>query len=361
MKVISGRLDRAFQLHQKEYEDKAIEVLRSGWYILGKEVSSFEEEFAAHNNIEYCVGLASGLDALSLSIRALGIGKGDEVLVPMPDYPLWTAAVTLAGGNAVHYLCDEEAGWFPAIDDIRAKVNAKTKAIVVINPNNPTGAVYSKELLEEIIQVARENNLIIFADEIYDKILYDGAVHHHIAALAPDVLTITFNGLSKAYRVAGFRQGWMILNGPKQHAKGYIEGLDMLASMRLCANVPMQHAIQTALGGYQSINEFVQPGGRLLEQRNKAYDLITQIPGISCVKPMGAMYMFPKLDIQKFNIHSDEKFVLDLLRKEKVLLVHGKGFNWHSPDHFRVVTLPYTGQLEEAIGKLARFLETYRQ
>jgi hypothetical protein len=199
------------------------------------------------------------------------------------------------------------------------------------------------------------------ADEIYDKILYDGAIHHHIAALAPDVLTITFNGLSKAYRVAGFRQGWMILNGPKQHAKGYIEGLDMLASMRLCANVPMQHAIQTALGGYQSINEFVQPGGRLLEQRNKAYDLITQIPGISCVKPMGAMYMFPKLDIQKFNIHSDEKFVLDLLRKEKVLLVHGKGFNWHSPDHFRVVTLPYTGQLEEAIGKLARFLETYRQ
>ena len=231
----------------------------------------------------------------------------------------------------------------------------------MINPNNPTGAVYSKDLLEEIIEVARENNLIIFADEIYDKILYDGAVHHHIAALAPDVLTITFNGLSKAYRVAGFRQGWMILNGPKQHAKGYIEGLDMLASMRLCANVPMQHAIQTALGGYQSINEFIQPGGRLLEQRNKAYELLTQIPGVSCVKPMGAMYMFPKLDIKKFNIHSDEKFVLDLLRKEKVLLVHGKGFNWHSPDHFRVVTLPYAGQLEEAIGKLARFLETYQQ
>ena len=295
------------------------------------------------------------------TVNDVYIGNGVSELITMPDYPLWTAAVTLSGGKAVHYLCDEEAGWFPAIDDIRAKVNAKTKAIVVINPNNPTGAVYSKALLEEIIEVARENNLIIFADEIYDKILYDGAVHHHIAALAPDVLTITFNGLSKAYRVAGFRQGWMILNGPKQHAKGYIEGLDMLASMRLCANVPMQHAIQTALGGYQSINEFIQPGGRLLEQRNKAYELLTQIPGVSCVKPMGAMYMFPKLDIKKFNIHSDEKFVLDLLRKEKVLLVHGKGFNWHSPDHFRVVTLPYTGQLEEAIGKLARFLETYRQ
>lgn len=332
-----------------------------GLYSARKAIVQYYQSKGIHDATVNDVYIGNGVSELiTMSMQAL-LNDGDEVLVPMPDYPLWTAAVTLAGGNAVHYLCDEESGWFPAIDDIRAKVNAKTKAIVVINPNNPTGAVYSKELLEEIIQVARENNLIIFADEIYDKILYDGAVHHHIAALAPDVLTITFNGLSKAYRVAGFRQGWMILNGPKQHAKGYIEGLDMLASMRLCANVPMQHAIQTALGGYQSINEFVQPGGRLLEQRNKAYELLTQIPGISCVKPMGAMYMFPKLDIQKFNIHSDEKFVLDLLRKEKVLLVHGKGFNWHSPDHFRVVTLPYTGQLEEAIGKLARFLETYRQ
>ena len=322
-----------------------------GLYSARKAIVQYYQSKGIHDATVNDVYIGNGVSELiTMSMQAL-LNDGDEVLVPMPDYPLWTAAVTLAGGNAVHYLCDEEAGWFPAIDDIRAKVNAKSKAIVVINPNNPTGAVYSKALLEEIIQVARENNLIIFADEIYDK----------IPALAPDVLTITFNGLSKAYRVAGFRQGWMILNGPKQHAKGYIEGLDMLASMRLCANVPMQHAIQTALGGYQSINEFVQPGGRLLEQRNKAYDLITQIPGISCVKPMGAMYMFPKLDIQKFNIHSDEKFVLDLLRKEKVLLVHGKGFNWHSPDHFRVVTLPYTGQLEEAIGKLARFLETYRQ
>ena len=305
-----------------------------GLYSARKAIVQYYQSKGIHDSTVNDVYIGNGVSELiTMSMQAL-LNDGDEVLVPMPDYPLWTAAVTLSGGKAVHYL---------------------------INPNNPTGAVYSKALLEEIIQVARENNLIIFADEIYDKILYDGAVHHHIAALAPDVLTITFNGLSKAYRVAGFRQGWMILNGPKQHAKGYIEGLDMLASMRLCANVPMQHAIQTALGGYQSINEFIQPGGRLLEQRNKAYELLTQIPGVSCVKPMGAMYMFPKLDIKKFNIHSDEKFVLDLLRKEKVLLVHGKGFNWHSPDHFRVVTLPYTGQLEEAIGKLARFLETYRQ
>ena len=305
--------------------------------------------------------IGNGVSELIVQAMQALLNSGDEMLVPAPDYPLWTAAVSLSSGKAVHYLCDESSDWFPDLDDIRAKITPRTRGIVIINPNNPTGAVYSKELLMEIVEIARQHNLIIFADEIYDKILYDGAVHHHIAALAPDVLTITFNGLSKAYRVAGFRQGWMILNGPKQHAKGYIEGLDMLASMRLCANVPMQHAIQTALGGYQSINEFIQPGGRLLEQRNKAYELLTQIPGISCVKPMGAMYMFPKLDIKKFNIHSDEKFVLDLLRKEKVLLVHGKGFNWHSPDHFRVVTLPYTGQLEEAIGKLARFLETYQQ
>ena len=231
-----------------------------GLYSARKAIVQYYQSKGIHDATVNDVYIGNGVSELiTMSMQAL-LNDGDEVLVPMPDYPLWTAAVTLAGGNAVHYLCDEEAGWFPAIDDIRAKVNAKTKAIVVINPNNPTGAVYSKELLEEIIQVARENNLIIFADEIYDKILYDGAVHHHIAALAPDVLTITFNGLSKAYRVAGFRQGWMILNGPKQHAKGYIEGLDMLASMRLCANVPMQHAIQTALGGYQSINEFVQPG-----------------------------------------------------------------------------------------------------
>ena len=299
-------------------------------------------------------------ELITMSMQAL-LNDGDEVLIPMPDYPLWTAAATLAGGKAVHYLCDEQADWFPDVEDIKSKVTSRTKAIVVINPNNPTGAVYSKELLLDIVDVARQNNLIIFADEIYDKILYDGAVHHHIAALAPDLLTVTFNGLSKAYRVAGFRQGWMILNGPKKHAKGYIEGLDMLASMRLCANVPMQHAIQTALGGYQSINEFILPGGRLLEQRNKAYELLNQIPGISCTKPMGALYMFPKIDIKKFNMYDDEKMVFDLLAQEKVLLVHGRGFNWHSPDHFRIVTLPYVHQIEEALGKFARFLSHYHQ
>ena len=299
-------------------------------------------------------------ELITMAMQAL-LNDGDEVLIPMPDYPLWTAAATLAGGKAVHYLCDEQADWFPDVEDIKSKVTSRTKAIVVINPNNPTGAVYSKELLLDIVEVARQNNLIIFADEIYDKILYDGAVHHHIAALAPDLLTVTFNGLSKAYRVAGFRQGWMILNGPKKHAKGYIEGLDMLASMRLCANVPMQHAIQTALGGYQSINEFILPGGRLLEQRNKAYELLNQIQGISCTKPMGALYMFPKIDIKKFNMYDDEKMVFDLLAQEKVLLVHGRGFNWHSPDHFRIVTLPYVHQIEEALGKFARFLSHYHQ
>ncbi|WP_386694699.1 pyridoxal phosphate-dependent aminotransferase [Lonepinella sp. MS14435] len=299
-------------------------------------------------------------ELITMSLQAL-LNNGDEVLIPMPDYPLWTAAATLAGGKAVHYMCDESSDWFPDLEDIKSKITSRTKAIVVINPNNPTGAVYSKEVLEQIVEIARQHGLIIFADEIYDKILYDNAVHHHIAALAPDLLTITFNGLSKAYRVAGFRQGWMILNGPKNHAKGYIEGLDMLASMRLCANHPMQHAIQTALGGYQSINEYILPGGRLLEQRNRAYELITQIPRVSCVKPNGAMYMFPKIDIKKFNIYDDEKMVLDLLRQEKVLLVHGRGFNWHAPDHFRIVTLPHVSTLEDALGKFARFLENYRQ
>ena len=299
-------------------------------------------------------------ELITMSMQAL-LNDDDEVLVPMPDYPLWTAAVTLSGGNAVHYLCDEEANWFPDLADIKSKITSRTKGIVIINPNNPTGAVYSRELLLEIAEVARQNKLIIFADEIYDKILYDGAVHHHMAEVAPDLLTVTFNGLSKAYRIAGFRQGWMMLHGPKQAAKGYIEGLDMLASMRLCANVPMQYAIQTALGGYQSINEYILPGGRLLEQRNRAYELLNQIPGVSCVKPMGALYMFPKIDIKKYNIYDDEKMVFDLLTQEKVLLVHGRGFNWQQPDHFRIVTLPYVNQIEEALGQFARFLENYRQ
>ena len=299
-------------------------------------------------------------ELITMSMQAL-LNDGDEILIPAPDYPLWTAAATLAGGAVRHYVCDEEADWFPDLDDIRAKISPKTKAIVVINPNNPTGAVYSKELLLEIAEIARRHNLMIFADEIYDKILYDGAVHHHIAALAPDVLTVTFNGLSKAYRVAGFRMGWMVLSGPKKQAAGYIEGLDMLASMRLCANTPMQHAIQTALGGYQSINELILPGGRLLEQRNKAYEMLTQIPGITCVKPKGAMYLFPKIDTERYGIQDDMRFVLDLLLQEKVLLVQGSGFNWIRPDHFRIVTLPYVNQIEEALTKLARFLQGYRQ
>lgn len=299
-------------------------------------------------------------ELITMSMQAL-LNDGDEVLVPMPDYPLWTAAVTLSGGKAVHYLCDEEADWYPDLEDIKSKITSRTKAIVIINPNNPTGAVYSKELLEQMAEIARQHNLLIYADEIYDKILYDGAVHHHIAGIAPDLMVITFNGLSKAYRVCGFRQGWMILTGPKNRAKGYIEGLDMMAAMRLCPNMPMQHAIQTALGGYQSINELILPGGRLLEQRNRAYELVNQIPGVSCVKPKGALYMFPKIDIKRFNIYDDEKMVFDLLAQEKVLLVHGRGFNWHAPDHFRIVTLPYVHQIEEALGKFARFLANYHQ
>ncbi|WP_373099036.1 MULTISPECIES: pyridoxal phosphate-dependent aminotransferase [Pasteurellaceae] len=332
-----------------------------GLYSARKAIVQYYQSKGIHGATVNDVYIGNGVSELIMIAMQALLNNGDEVLIPMPDYPLWTAAATLAGGKAVHYLCDEQAGWFPDIDDINSKITTRTKAIVIINPNNPTGAVYSKALLEQIVETARRHNLIIFADEIYDKILYDDAQHHHIAALAPDLLTITLNGLSKAYRVAGFRQGWMILNGPKKNAKGYIEGLDMLASMRLCANHPMQHAIQTALGGYQSINEFILPGGRLLEQRNKAFELINQIPGVSCVKPMGALYMFPKIDSKKFNIYDDEKMVLDLLRQEKVLLVHGRGFNWHEPDHFRIVTLPYVHQIEAALTKFARFLQHYRQ
>lgn len=332
-----------------------------GLYSARKAIVQYYQSKGIHGSTVNDVYVGNGASELiTMAMQAL-LNDGDEVLVPMPDYPLWTAAVTLSGGKAVHYVCDEEADWFPDIADIKSKITSRTRAIVVINPNNPTGAVYSKELLEEIVEVARQNNLLIYADEIYDKILYDGAVHHHIAALAPDLLTITFNGLSKAYRVCGFRQGWMILNGPKHLAKGYIEGLDMMASMRLCPNMPMQHAIQTALGGYQSINELILPGGRLLAQRDKAYELVNQIPGISCVKPKGALYMFPKIDVKKYNIYDDEKMVYDLLQQQKVLLVHGRGFNWHSPDHFRIVTLPHEHQLEDALSRLAKFLETYRQ
>ncbi|HIF9235347.1 TPA: pyridoxal phosphate-dependent aminotransferase [Photobacterium damselae] len=307
------------------------------------------------------VYIGNGVSELIVMAMQALLDHQDEILVPSPDYPLWTAAVSLSGGTPVHYICDEESDWYPDLDDIKKKITPQTKGIVLINPNNPTGAVYSRDFLLEIVKIARQHNLIIFADEIYDKILYDGAQHTSIAPLAEDVFCITFNGLSKSYRVCGFRAGWMVLSGPRQKAKGYIEGLDMLASMRLCANVPMQHAIQTALGGYQSINELILPGGRLLEQRNKAYELLTQIPGVSCVKPKGALYMFPKLDQKKFNIVDDQRMALDFLQQEKVLVVHGTGFNWKQPDHFRIVTLPRIDDLEIAIGRLERFLSGYRQ
>ncbi|MCO6554828.1 MAG: pyridoxal phosphate-dependent aminotransferase [Gilliamella sp.] len=305
--------------------------------------------------------IGNGVSELIVQSMQALLNSGDEILVPMPDYPLWTAAISLSGGSAVHYLCDEESNWSPDIEDIKRKITPNTKGIVIINPNNPTGAVYSKEVLLEIAEIARQNNLIIFADEIYDKILYDDAVHYSIAALVPDLFVITMCGLSKTYRVAGFRQGWMALCGPKNHVKGYIEGLNMLASMRLCANVPLQHAIQGALGGYQSINEFIVPGGRLYDQCMLAWRLLNEIPGVSCTKPQGALYLFPKLDQKKFNIHNDQKLVLDFLLQEKVLLVQGTGFNWHKPDHVRIVALPHSGQLEEAIGRFAHFLSSYKQ
>ena len=305
--------------------------------------------------------LGNGVSELIVMALQALLNNGDEVLIPAPDYPLWTAATSLAGGKAVHYLCDEQSNWYPDLDDIKAKITRNTKALLLINPNNPTGAVYPKEVLEQIIEVARQHNLVIFSDEIYDKILYDGAEHISTASLAPDVLCLTFNGLSKSYRVAGFRSGWVIISGPKHKARGYIEGLDILANMRLCANVPAQHAIQTALGGYQSINDLVLPHGRLYEQRNRTWELLNDIPGVSCVKPMGALYAFPKIDPKVCPIHNDEKFVLDLLLSEKLLIVQGTAFNWPWPDHFRVVTLPRVDDLELAIGRIGNFLKTYRQ
>jgi alanine-synthesizing transaminase len=289
------------------------------------------------------------------------LNNGDEILIPTPDYPLWTAAVNLAGGKPVHYMCDEQSDWMPDLEDIKRKVSPHTKGIVVITPNNPTGAVYSREVLEKIVEIARQHNLIVFADEIYEKILYDGAKHVPIASLSEDVFFITLNGLSKAYRLAGFRSGWMVLSGDKEKAKEYIEGLDVLASMRLCSNVIAQLAIQTALGGYQSINELILPGGRLREQRDLCYQRITEIPGITCVKPSGALYLFPKIDQKKFKVKDDAKMVLDLLVEEKVLLVQGTGFNWPAPDHFRIVFLPNIEDLKEAIRRIARFFSHYTQ
>jgi alanine-synthesizing transaminase len=299
-------------------------------------------------------------ELISVAMQGL-LNSGDEVLIPKPDYPLWTAAVTLSGGTPVHYRCDEEADWNPDLGDMRSKVTDKTKAIVLINPNNPTGAVYEREVLEGIAALAAEKDLIVFADEIYDRILYDGAAHIPMASVNPDILTVSFMGLSKAYRAAGFRCGWMTLSGNKRCAAGYIEGLEMLANMRLCPNMPAQFGIQTALGGYQSISDYLVPGGRLKEQRDTAVNLVRQIPGLSVVMPKGALYCFPKVDVKRFNITSDQQFMMDLLREKHLLLVHGTGFNWDAPDHFRIVFLPDKETLAEAIKRLGDFLAHYTQ
>ena len=321
------------------YETRGIENLDSDEVFLGNGVS----------------------ELITLSLQAL-CNPGDEILVPSPDYPLWTASVALSGGTPVHYRCLEEDDWNPDLEDLEAKITPRTKGIVVINPNNPTGAVYSRETLTKIVELAEKNGLLIFADEIYEKITYGDAEMINMASLTgEDVLCLTFSGLSKAYRVAGYRAGWMVLTGPKRHAEGFIEGINLLASTRLCPNVPAQHGIQVALGGYQSIEDLILPGGRLLEQRNVAYEGLTSIPGVSCVKPMGAMYAFPKLDPNVYEIHDDERLMLDILREEKILMVGGSGFNYPTPDHFRIVTLPWARDLKEAIERLGNFLVSYKQ
>ncbi|HOJ50064.1 MAG TPA: pyridoxal phosphate-dependent aminotransferase [Spirochaetota bacterium] len=300
-------------------------------------------------------------ELIVMSMQGL-LDNDDEILIPSPDYPLWTAAVNLAGGNAVHYICDEQSDWYPDINDIKKKINSKTKGIVIINPNNPTGAVYSKEILEEIVKIAVENQLIIFSDEIYEKIVYPETTHYNIASLTNETLVITFNGLSKSHRIAGFRVGWMILSGNKKNAQGYIEGLNILSSMRLCSNVPAQYSIMSALGiEEKGLIKMINPGGKLYEQRNYIFDKLNDIPGITCVKPKGAFYIFPKVDIKKFNISNDEKLVLDILQQEKILLVHGKGFNWKTPDHFRIVFLPPIDVLQEVVTRLANFFKNYKQ
>jgi alanine-synthesizing transaminase len=305
------------------------------------------------------VWLGNGVSELiQISLQAM-LDDGDEVLIPAPDYPLWTAATSLSGGRAVHYLCDEEEGWLPDLDDLAAKISPRSKAIVVINPNNPTGAVYPLGVLEGIAELARRHRLVVMADEIYDKILYDDATHIPFSAIAPDVFTLTFNGLSKAYRLAGFRSAWMLVTGPKRHAASYLEGITMLANMRLCANVPAQHAIQTALGGRQSIHDLVLPGGRLRDQRDAAMAALKAIPGVTCVQPRGALYVFPRLDPAVYPIHDDQDFVLQLLRDQHVLVVQGTGFNWPRPDHLRIVTLPRADDLTEAIRRIGVFLADY--
>ncbi|MDX9837052.1 MAG: pyridoxal phosphate-dependent aminotransferase [Azoarcus sp.] len=305
--------------------------------------------------------IGNGVSELIVMAMNALLNHGDEVLVPAPDYPLWTAAVSLSGGKPVHYMCDESAGWLPDIEDMRSRITPNTRAIVIINPNNPTGVVYPDSVLKQIVKLAREHDLILYADEVYDKVLYDGIEHTSLASLSEDVLTIIFNGLSKNYRSCGYRAGWMVVCGDKRHAQDYIEGLNMLASMRLCANVPGQYAIQTALGGYQSINDLVSEGGRMRRQRDLAWELITAIPGVSCVKPQATLYMFPKLDPKMYPIVDDQAFIAELLEEERVLLVQGTGFNWPQPDHFRLVFLPHEDDLRDAVGRIARFLESYRK
>ena len=299
-------------------------------------------------------------ELINLSMSAL-LDNGDEILIPSPDYPLWTACATLAGGKAVHYICDEQSEWYPDLDDIEKKITDRTKAIVIINPNNPTGALYPEEILQKIVDIARRHQLIIFSDEIYDRLVMDGEKHISIASLAPDLFCVTFSGLSKSHMIAGYRIGWMILSGNKKHVKDYIEGINMLSNMRLCSNVPAQSIVQTALGGHQSVNDYIIPGGRIYEQREFIYKALTDIPGITAVKPKAAFYIFPKIDTKKFNITDDEKFALDLLREKKILLIHGGGFNWKEPDHFRVVYLPRVEVLEKAARNIADFLRTYQQ
>ena len=299
-------------------------------------------------------------ELIQLSLNAL-LNDGDEILIPSPDYPLWTACANLAGGKAVHYICDEEAEWYPDLKDMESKITDRTKALVIINPNNPTGALYPRELLEQIVEIARRHELIIFSDEIYDRLVMDGEEHISIASLAPDLFCVTFSGLSKSHMICGFRVGWMILSGNKKIAKGYIEGLNMLSNMRLCSNVPGQSVIQTALGGYQSVNEYIVPGGRIYEQREVIYNLLNDIPGLSAVKPKAAFYIFPKIDVKRFNITDDTQFALDFLREKRVLFVPGSGFNWKQPDHFRIVYLPRETVLKESMDKMRDFLSTYHQ
>ena len=332
-----------------------------GLYSARKAVAHYAQQIGVRGAGVDDVYIGNGVsELLMLALQGL-LEIGDEVLIPAPDYPLWTAAVNLCDGKPVHYLCDEAAGWAPDLADLEAKISPRTRALVIINPNNPTGAVYGRETLKGLVALARRHDLVIMADEIYDKILYDDAQYIPVSTLAEDLLVLTFSGLSKSYRVAGFRTGWMLVSGAKHRAADYIEGLNILASMRLCANVPTQHAVQTALGGYQSIHEYTRPGGRLYEQRELAWQLLNEIDGLSCVKPKGALYFFPKLAVQRFNITDDEQFALDLLRQEKLLVVQGSGFNWPQPDHFRIVFLPHAEELREAIGRLKRFLAHYHQ